>query len=372
MRRWVSRIVGAMTLLTPLAMPLSGCILIAPNYDPVANCPIHGESACGTCLRASCQGEINNCCGTKECHESQFSIGSDDEQFTTIAALDTCAAGSSSCSLQLTDARKSPAGAAVNTCVQNKCRAECVPNAPVAKWTCDSPHGSDACSSCIFSKCQTQLTSCCTETSSYSGCPLELQDEMTSCTTGDGAGCAAMDTASTAGKAGVVRACVKQSCASKCFGNGRPHQSCTLQKGGAYCSCTNARTTSGDECSTTSVKSSHCLFTSGGCICGHYACTTANVDGSYPSCECTLTNAADGTGSAGKCNPGVLGGGGGLDPSKVAVCCLDPGGAYDTPSCKCDTLNSGECPSGTLQVFSCDKSSFFSALTDVQTDTCSQ
>lgn len=365
MQRWVVKGLSCLLLL----VPLSGCILIAPNFDPVANCPIHGESPCGTCLRANCQGEINNCCGTKECRENQYSLGTDDEQFTTISALDACAAGNSSCSLLLNDARKSPAGVNVNTCVQNKCRAECVPNAPVAKWSCDTPHGDDDCSSCIFSKCESQVTSCCTEGTGYGACPTVLQDEMTACTTNDGAGCATMQTNSEAGKAGVVRACVTNMCAVKCFGNGRQHQSCTLQKGGAYCTCTNAKTTSGDECSTTTVAKSHCFFTSGGCVCGHYSCVATNLVGDYPACNCTMTNATDGTGTAGKCNPDDLGVGG-PQQDRVALCCLNPGDAYESPSCKCDTLNNNACPSGSYQVFSCDKTSFFSALADVRTDSC--
>jgi hypothetical protein len=353
-----------------LLVPLSGCILIAPNFDPVGNCPIHGDSACGTCLRANCQGEINNCCGTKECRETEYSIGSDDETFTTVSALDTCAAGNAaSCSSALTSARKSPAGTAVNSCVQNKCRAECVPNAPVSKWTCDAPHGSDACSSCIYSTCAEPVTSCCGEGSGYSACPMQLQDEMTACTTGDAPGCSAMASNSSAGKEGVVRACVEKSCADKCFGNGRPHQSCSLQGGGAYCSCSNAKEASGDECSTTTVPKSHCVFTTSGCVCGHFACT-AKGDSTFPSCECNLTNATEGTGAATKCNPTTVGAGG-LDHDSPAYCCLTPGSSYEGTKCTCETLGS-TCQLDAIRVYSCDKSSFFSALADVLTDTCSQ
>lgn len=350
-----------------LLVPLSGCIVIAPGFDAVDNCPIRGDSLCGTCLRAKCQADINTCCGTEGCSESTgYGFDDENEVGTTIAALDACAGGDTArCGDQLESAYGSTAKEAVNRCVTNNCRDACVKGgASLTKWTCSTTAPAGDCATCIYDECAAPIQSCCSEGSGYGTCASILQAEMSACVAGDEPGCSAMLSGSASGKAGVLRACVKSACAEKCFGNGRKHQRCSLENGGDYCSCSDAETSSGDECSSTALPKSHCFFHRGGCMCGHYACEI-HYSSSNPSCSCTLTSGKDGTGDAAKCNPTTLSGT--SSGPEGAVCCITFGTSYE---CTCDL--SGSCGASGYQVFSCDKSQFFSALTDVATDTCSQ
>ncbi len=353
-----------------LLLPIAGCIVFVPSYDAVDNCPINGDSICGTCLRAKCQADINTCCGTEACVEASSYTLDESEFYTTIAALDVCAGGDKAgCEDKLKSANDSTAKETVNRCVSDNCRSECLSGgSALTKWTCASPPGPGACATCIQTECATQVESCCTETSGYGTCSGLLQTEMTACIAGDKPGCAAMRNGSGSGKAGVVRACVSRSCSDECFGNGTKHQSCTLQNGGDYCECTDATTASGDECSTTALPKSHCFFRPGGCICGYYACEI-KYSSSDPACTCKMSYSKDGTGEAAKCSPSTLSGS--ETTLKDTVCCAKLGtNGYSEMSCTCDT--SGTCASDEYTVYSCDKSQFFSALADLATDTCSQ
>lgn len=356
--RWAHLFSGLVVL-----VPLSGCIVFVPDFEPIDNCPIRGDSLCGTCLRTNCQAEINDCCGTEECRESAYSFEAE-EAGTTMAALDTCASGDPQrCESALRSTRYSGAGDRVRSCLGQKCRAECVPGSTITTWDCNAPHGTDECSSCIYSKCESQLASCC----GASGCASLIKAEMTACTFGDAPGCAVMADGSTTGQPGVVRACVKKSCATACFGNGRPHQSCTLYDGGAYCSCHDAPEVSGDECSTKSVPDSHCFVSDGWCTCGHYACKGGGSF-TYPSCSCNLSHETDGSGPSATCNPKSVSLGG-PNRNTPATCCIELD-SISGPSCACDTSKSG-C-SGGFEVLSCDQASFLRAMVDLETDRCSQ
>lgn len=348
-----------LTALLVLA-PMSGCIFFAPNIDPLDNCPIKGDSLCGTCIRSKCQAEVNNCCGAEACRESGIStvFTSKTEEGTTMAALDVCAGDGTKCAAALASVNRSAEGTVVNTCITTNCADACATTSatlPTTEWTCSTAASSKPCDACIHTSCADELKGCCGDASS---CSSALGKEMGDCVTGDEAGCAQMKSGSLSGKDGVVRKCVKSNCAAECFGNGFPHQRCSLQGGGDYCACNNAQSASGDECSSTSVAGSRCFFTSGGCICGHYACKMTSTS-STATCTCTLTNEED----SGGCDPS--------DFSLSAHCCLKVGSTYESPSCKCTTIGAS-CFSDETEVFSCDKGSFSSAMSELRTDRCSQ
>jgi hypothetical protein len=342
---------------------VAGCSFGLPDIEqPVATCPITGESDCGTCLRTKCQAEINYCCGDASCR------GGDSESNTVLAAFDTCAAGDSTrCAESLRTSYSSFQGDVLKSCLASRCQATCAGTAAVAptaqKWSCSSTGTVHACSMCIYKKCSSALTKCCGEGASGS-CASTIEAEMSACIRADFGGCSRMLDGSEDGTAGALRGCVIDSCPDACFNTGRRHQRCTLRGGGDYCTCNNAEVSGGDECTTESVNGSDgsCFFNEKGCTCGHYACDT-DGDTTFPGCHCDLIN-GNASGKARECNANYIGLGG-YKHDQAAVCCLD----VSTLTCSCKTSRT-QCPDSEYSVFSCDPSQFDSAMVNLATESC--
>jgi hypothetical protein len=144
--------------------------------------------------------------------------------------------------------------------------------------------GESACAACIRTSCQKPIDQCCLDNKNYSGCGytdsyLTATDNMMTdidlCGQGgDPAQCHyAIQNASADGVTGVLAACVRDSCGTECFGDGKFHTSCELKNGGTVCTCSPARTSKGGECSA-SVVGSGCVQTGSYCACGVAACTS--------------------------------------------------------------------------------------------------
>lgn len=353
-------------LLTPLILFLlcDGCIAIVPSYEPKEHCEFAGDTPCATCMRTSCQAEIDACCGVSSCHESAF-LGTTG---TTIAGVDTCARGNAAaCQTELDYATKTPEGEKVRICVEGTCKAQCAPGAIATKWTCEAPRTGEAgtCAACIYGKCNAQISSCCASGScaSYGG----IDDDLSVCVGEDPLACAYRLRESTeSGEAGVVRKCIREDCETQCLGDGSTHQDCRLQNGGTFCTCTAAEAKRGDECSKAKLDGGRCYEMPGGCVCGHFACTFRR-DGSFPSCSCGFANAEDGGEESDQCNFDVLE----AKPSAPeASCCLYFGGT--SLECRCDTVRS-TCSGSGVPVKTCDRDFLLNtALKPYATNVCSK
>lgn len=324
-----------------IALFLTSCMLVTPSIDAGDHCGFAGTSACAACLRKSCQPAIDACCNAEECRDESTYISN-----APLAALDACGNGpATTCAEKVKSVRKSTAADAMFGCLQGSCRTECVGDAPVP-WSCQTPRDSEqACAQCIYTSCGTALDACCADstcnpTSDYLRSPV--LEQVGACVSGDEPGCAYVATQSTAGKDGVVRACITSKCATACFGNGRPHQSCSLQNGGLSCACSDADKASGDECSTSTVTGT-CAVAKAGCICGGWSCEPSSF-----GCQCTFDGEAN---VVPDCTPAS-------SRSKSGKCCLELGD--QTISCRCEGQSS--CYTSQFEVSSCEESVATAAL----------
>ncbi len=283
------------------AFGASGCVLLVSPIEPGDHCTIAGESACATCIRTKCQASIDTCCSTEGCGKSGIDTGlfSIDSE-TVLDSVDACGRGDkNACISQLGSARSKAEEEAVRVCVTSTCNTECVEGGTIQgskttslPWTCSLPRTSEkTCASCIYEKCATRLDRCCSDSSCADD--TTLQKQVGACVAGDEPGCAYLYRQSDVGLEGTVYACIGESCAKECVGDGRPHASCTTYSGGKYCSCADAETSNGTSCTAAEVDGS-CAVGKKGCTCGAYSCTsttygcTCDFDGGGGDSTCSV------------------------------------------------------------------------------------
>jgi hypothetical protein len=321
-----------------LVGPLSGCILIAPTFEPQDHCSFNGSGQCATCIRTHCQAPIDTCCGADGCVSAM------------LPAVDDCGEGQGkACGRSLATTRTKPDEEAVRSCITSNCTSDCIVSdgGPSPAWSCAVSRESDkSCAQCIYTKCTAALDEYCAEQSNVGGYISELQKEMSACVAGDQPGCAWLLSKSTSGLEGVVRGCIAKSCGTTCMGDGRPHASCTLHSAGAYCTCSDAEASSGSECSVAKVGGT-CVIGKSGCTCGTYACTSAGS-----RCSCTF----DEGGGTTSCRPQK-----GLGDDTLAKCCLELDSS--NVSCACDR-DTTKCYTelGEYEVPSCDEHDLLATL----------
>ena len=344
---------------------VSSCVLLtaATGFEAGEHCGFTGSGACATCLRTSCQAKIDACCNDSSCRASEYAARQ------PLAAIDACGSGpASACAAKLESERTTTEGAGLEmfTCLEASCREACLAGERTT-WRCESPREpANACARCIYASCTEQLDACCGDTTcantpgSTGTYPAHaVLGEVDACVAGDAPGCAGMLDESDSGKAGVLRTCIASKCETQCLGNLRPHQSCTLQSGGRYCTCRDAETSGGDECSTSTVGGT-CLATNKGCSCGAWGCAFRS---SSPNYDCTCEIGGDG-GSDTECNAAHY---------QEGVCCIKAD--YDgSLVCRCTTTVTGAsgCSSDEATISSCSLASVKAAYPKLATERCSQ
>lgn len=353
MRRRVdsSKIVGRSLWAALFVVQGIGCVLVVPPIDnSSAHCEVAGSTECAQCLRTSCQAPIDKCCDDQAC-------AGDDGHSAILDALDECGTGNATTCADGIGKGDSTTAASVRTCVTGACKAACLGDAPVkVDWSCTVARTADnACSTCIYESCDESLTECCSDSSCSKS--SDLADDLGACTGGDAPGCTYLVTKSTSGFEGKVRECIRRQCADKCMDD-RTHQSCQLQSGGTYCSCSNAEKSSGPDCSVASVDGS-CVLGEKGCTCGHYACSDTSSGSSLDSCSCDFRNEAGGSTT---CNVQRSNGSG--------RCCLKRGDREFTCECK-DYLSECSNTLGEYPVPTCNIEDALAGLVNVLVPKCS-
>lgn len=341
-----------MTLLRHLrvaafALLASGCVLLVSPFEVGEHCTIAGDSACATCIRTKCQPAVDGCCASTSCAKRPTDTGLFElETEDILDAIDACGRGDKNrCISELSTPKLDAEEETLRACVTSTCNAECVEGGTISNpsgkrptWTCALPRTSEKlCGKCLFANCAAQLDECCADSSCSKD--SELKEDIGACIAGDEPGCAYLRKQSTTGIAGTVRQCITDACGEECFGDGRLYGSCELYSGGAYCSCSDAESPSGPECSAAKVGGS-CVIGKNGCTCGTYSCSSTS-DG----CACDF-GSDDGGGSS--CSV----------PSGEGVCCLslDDRGV----SCECSSLS--KCYGDEYDVQTCNQSDVLAAL----------
>lgn len=324
----------ALSLLA-LALALSSCIFLQDGFEAGAHCGIEGATECATCLRTQCQPTIDACCNDSSCRAPSFA------STAPLDVLDACGNGpSTKCAEEIGKTREGTATTdAMLACLKSSCREACLAGAKVP-FSCDVPRASDkACAGCIYTKCGAALDTCCSDDQCNRAATYVQSDTFTlldACTSEDAKTCVYHAArASSNGSEGVVSACITQSCGAACYGNYRPHQSCSFRESGQYCSCSDALASSGAECSATTAKGP-CVVGKRGCQCGAYTCTSS-------SRECTCGFDGDPSANLDVCE---------IASGSKGICCVSVG---DTSvSCTC-MPNSTSCLASTDRpVTSCD------------------
>jgi hypothetical protein len=330
-----------------VTLAASGCIVFVSPIDTGEHCTIAGDSSCAACIRTKCQPTVDACCSATSCS------GSADDGRTNklLDSVDACGRGDrNACITNLSTPRLGAEDEALRTCVTSECYAECVEGGTIgsssegrATWTCGLPRRTDKpCAACIYDECAKALDDCCAD----SACSKSsaIQKDIGACVAGDEPGCAYLGKGNTSGFDGVVRACIIDSCADKCMGDGRPHASCNLYSGGQYCACTNAETSKGPECSSAKVGG-NCVVGKDGCTCGSYSCGST-TDG----CSCNFEGGNEGTSCSIRKD----------DPDSSAPCCIrltDQG-----VSCKCSRYSGCYASLDEYGISSCDRDVVLAAL----------
>ena len=344
---------------------VSSCVLLtaATGFEAGEHCGFTGSGACATCLRTSCQAKIDACCNDADCRSSQYAA------HQPLAAIDACGTGpAASCAEKMKREKVGVVATGLDmfACLETSCREACLADERTT-WTCESPRrDTNLCATCIYDACAADLDACCGDTTcavspdSTGKYPSRsVMNEVDACLAGDAPGCAAMLDESADGKAGRLRACIAKQCANACLGNRRPHQQCTLRSGGAYCTCQNAETSGGDECSAATVGGT-CFATSKGCTCGAWGCAFRSASPNY-DCTCEL---GAGGGSDAECN---------AEHYRDGVCCIKAD--YDgSITCRCLTTSTGitGCSSGEETISACDLATVKATYSGLATDRCSQ
>jgi hypothetical protein len=338
-----------------LAFALTSCIFLQDDFEAGAHCGFAGTTACAACMRTSCQSTIDACCDDRSCRSPSFGNAQ------PLEALDACGNGpSTACADKISKISSGiSASETMFACMKSSCRDTCLAGAKVP-FSCDGPRESDtSCAGCIYRQCGNELDTCCSDdqcnrSSTYvqSG----TFDLLDACTSEDAPGCVYYaKRASTSGSEGVVAGCIKASCGAACFGNYRPHQSCQLRESGRYCSCQDALASSGNECSTATVKGP-CIVGQRGCQCGAYRCTSS-------SRECTCGFDGDPDANLDVCE---------IATGSKGVCCLR---LEDTSvTCTCMPSSTSCLTSTDVIVKSCALADVQAALTPAErwVTTCSQ
>lgn len=294
-------------------MPAIGCVLITPPIDhSSATCATLGTNACAECLRRDCQGVIDACCSDRTCSGSEG-------HSAILDALDECGTGTFASCAGAIAADSSDKSGPIRYCMTQSCKAVCLGDEGLrVNWSCETaPLREVPCAKCVHDACGEALKDCCDDSSCRAD--SELKKDVGACVGGDAAACYhALSSSSTSlsGVQGMVRGCIR-SCSRQCFGSGRSHQLCTLQAAGAYCSCHDAESPEGNECSAEAVGG-ECVRAWHGCTCGNYGCTAGTLD-----CSCDFEH---GVGDSQEC---------GLPPGDDdGRCCIHVGAT--TVSCSCD------------------------------------
>jgi hypothetical protein len=215
--------------------------------------------------------------------------------------------------------------------------------------------GTGDCATCLRENCETAIDACCNDEEcsddrSYAlSTILQLIDI---CGEGNDAPRCAYESSTgiTSGNEGVVRACLKKSCATECFGNGRSHTKCDLKDGGSSCKCADDKESSGPACNKESVKGT-CALTKRGCTCGEYSCSSGNR-----SCSCGF----GGIGESKTCQR----------PASKSTCCLAYD-AYGEIQCTCDFDGASCRGADEVPITSCNETEVLRVLGKGVVDSCS-
>ncbi len=341
-------VAAVVALLSPV-----GCVLLVSPISGGDHCAFEGSGACAACIRASCQANVDACCRDEDCRTARGSSA-------LLPAMDACGKGDAkACASALTSQRSGTVDEALRACVVGTCGEACSAGGdagpglqkPKPDWSCEMPQTSaEPCASCIYTSCGTALDTCCEGTSCSRDASLVA--DLTRCMNGDQPGCAYIFDRDTSGQAGVVRACIKDKCGETCMGEGRTHQKCSLYAGGTYCSCSDAETSSGDECSKATVGG-HCILGKKGCSCGEYACTKTF---SF-LCTCAFGSTSNELSS---CSPATFGGRG--------TCCVKVGDKSTTCSCGENTYT---CQDDEYPIATCSEADMLDKTRNILVDRCS-
>lgn len=325
-----------------VALALGGCVLVVPPMEASRTCAIAGDTECAACIRASCQAEVNGCCGDRDCAAPVLGE-------SLLAAVDTCGErGASACEDAMRIGFQTAAGEALRTCVLDECPSSCgsgaAPDggASVRPWSCESPRAPTTdCARCVYASCGSAIDRCCGQPSCDSD--GELEDDLAACVGGDARACAYVRQRSDAGEAGIVRRCLVDSCAEACMGDGLPHTRCSIFGGGTSCSCSDAPSSGDSEC-TAALVGGTCVLGRAGCRCGAYSCTA-----SYRKCGCGFDGDAPGE----PCSRATV--------PEARRCCvlLEDRGV----SCLCDDWSDTcDVESGEFAIDSCEESAVMAVL----------
>jgi hypothetical protein len=340
---------GTHLRLLAFVLPAMGCVLLVPDVAGDGTCRFEGETPCAACIRTRCQPGVDACCGDEAC-------SGDDGHGATMAAIDACGSGNKDACASGFQNASPGAGVDLRACVASECQATCLEGATVTvPWTCDSPRTEEgACATCIYASCEDALDGCCGDRSCQRS--REIQRDMSACVSGDEAGCAYLLSRSDFGLEGVLRGCIAKSCAAKCLGDGRPHNSCGLFSAGAYCSCSDAEESSGPECSVAAVGG-HCVRGRKGCSCGAYSCGATSH-----GCSCDFRGKDEELGTS--CQLPAR--------AEEGRCCLKV--SDTTISCECTTLYTFACDSDRdeYSTSSCDLDVLLERIDALVVDRCSR
>ena len=337
-------------------IPLAGCFVLVDTFDVQAQCGIEGSGACAECIRSSCQGAVDGCCGSATC--AAGSIGT-----SILDDVDTCGRGETSqCASALEKARSGGEEETLRQCIQASCRTACtVPSSTgnggtePARWTCDAPRtGTSRCEQCVNQACATKLDECCADATCAN--ESDLQRELGTCFAGDPRACTwAFRDSSADGTSGIVRQCIGQNCYEACLGDGLPHTACTPRASGTYCTCENAEKSSGPECSASKVGVEYCIIGRRGCTCGAFRIASSTSS----TCEVDYRGGPESY-SDRSCVPYSEG-----------RCCLTI--EDDGVSCECNTSEyAGACTSSQYSISECSETAIKERLDDRIVPSCSR
>lgn len=110
------------------ALLLIGCVLVVTPAEHGDRCRFQGEtSQCGACVQASCQAQVDGCCGSAACAP-------------TLRALDDCATKHDGSCGSLTTASND-----LGRCIATSCAAVCAPLTGRSATKCEELRGAEAC-----------------------------------------------------------------------------------------------------------------------------------------------------------------------------------------------------------------------------------
>jgi hypothetical protein len=114
------------SLLLAFACAASGCILFVSPSGGGSECKFSGASTdCGLCIAASCQTQVNGCCGDPSCSGAVMPL------------VDGCASKQDASCGKLKSATGGEAAESLGACVSRSCKGVCAPFSGTSETTCE-------------------------------------------------------------------------------------------------------------------------------------------------------------------------------------------------------------------------------------------